>query len=58
MTEDGYDFCEECQLAPGEVTNEGILVCRRCDKELKRQNRKLENAQHRREERNEDHRLR
>lgn len=48
------EFCEMCQLAIGEVMNKGTLVCRRCDKELKRQNRKIENAQHRREERNED----
>lgn len=58
MTVEDYDFCEECQLAPGEVMNNGTLVCRRCDKELKRQSRKLENAQHRREERDENHRLR
>lgn len=51
MSVDDYDFCEECQVAPGEVTNEGSLVCRRCDKELKRQNRKQENAQKRREDR-------
>lgn len=45
--------CENCFQNMAEVMNEGVAVCRRCDKELKRQARKAENKRRRREERDE-----
>jgi len=48
---DEDETCENCFIELAEVTNDGLVVCRICDKDLKRQARKAENKRRKREER-------
>ena len=52
------DYCDNCSREVGRgVLYNGVFVCQRCHKDLKKQDRKEENVRRKREEKNEDYRF-
>jgi len=47
------DPCENCYVELGVIIQEGVFVCKRCQRELKKQVRKAENRRRKKEEREE-----